>query len=257
MSAEQNPVQGTNAPPGRFGSAAPIKPFSSGHARAVWTIALLAIVAVTNIVGAGSSYSLYQSVRAGNRNPVAFSIGWVDWADNLAMVGSIVAFCLWTHRVYRNLPALGARGLRYTPGWAVGWLFVPFANLVVPYFVFAEIWRNSIPTPADGTKGNAKRISPLLIGWWILNILPVVVLIAGIVWMVVATLGFIGGQGPIEPGKAAQLISDRLENLFLLGAIVLPLISAVAAILAIFVVARIDKNQRSRHRLTGDAIGAK
>ena len=150
-----------------------------------------------------------------------------------------------------------ARGLRYTPGWAVGWLFVPFANLVVPYFVFTEIWRNSIPATADASDGSAKRSSPLLIGWWIVNILPFVILVAGLAWMVAVTLGFTGGPGPIEPGKAAQLISDRLEDLFLLGAIVLPLMSAVAAILAIFVVARIDKNQRARHRLTGDASGAK
>ena len=86
-----------------------------------------------------------------------------------------------------------------------------------------------------------------------MNILPFVILVAGLAWMVAVTLGFTGGPGPIEPGKVPQLISDRLEDLFLLGAIVLPLMSAVAAILAIFVVARIDKNQRARHRLTGDA----
>jgi len=219
-------------------------------------MALLAVVAVTNIFSAGSSYLLYRSVMADNRNPVVFTGGWVDWADNLAMVGSIVAFCMWTHRVYRNLPALGARGLRYTPGWAVGWLLVPFANLVVPYFVFVEIWKNSVPAPADATEGGVKRTSPLLIGWWIVNILPFVVLIAGVVWFVVATLGFIGGRGPIEPGKAAQLISDRLENLFLLGAIVLPFMSSVAAVLAIFVVARIDRNQQARYDLIRKAAGA-
>jgi Domain of unknown function (DUF4328) len=31
-----------------------------------------------------------------------------------------IVFLMWIHRAYSNLPALGARNLETSPGWAVG-----------------------------------------------------------------------------------------------------------------------------------------
>ena len=57
--------------------------------------------------------------------------------------------------------ALGSPGLRFTPGWAVGWYFVPIANLWKPYQAMKEIWR------ASKNPGNwqAETTSGFL-GWW-------------------------------------------------------------------------------------------
>ena len=63
----------------------------------------------------------------------------------ITFVVTVVAFLLWLHRCYENLAALGERGLRFTPGWAVGWWFIPFANLVRPYQVMRELWRRVAP----------------------------------------------------------------------------------------------------------------
>lgn len=229
MSAEPNPFRSSSMPPRQFGGAPPvipatIKPFESGHKRAVWTMALLAVAALTSVASAGANYSLYRSVMAGNRNPAVAGGGAIDWANNLAIVGAIAAFCMWTHRVYRNLPALGARGLRYTPAWAVGWLFVPFVNLVIPFFVFSEIWRHSIPAPTDSAGQRGQRVSPLLVGWWIVNILPFVLLLIGIALVGVSTKLFVSlpfGGPPVALisgfvaavatlGGAVGLIFDRV-----------------------------------------------
>jgi hypothetical protein len=223
-------------PPRQFGGAPPvipatIKPFESGHKRAVWTMALLAVAALTSIASAGANYSLYRSVMAGNRNPAIAGGGAIDWANNLAIASAIAAFCMWTHRVYRNLPALGARGLRYTPAWAVGWLFVPLVNLVVPFFVFSEIWRHSIPAPTDSAGQRGQRVSPLLVGWWIVNILPFVLLLIGCVALVVA------------------MLNAPLVKWFFLVTVLVPLTGGAAAILAIFVVRRIDKNQQAKFEM--------
>src|SRR5437868_6687462 len=49
-----------------------------------------------------------------------------------------VLFLRWIHRANRNARALGAQGMRFTPGWAVGWYFIPIASLWKPYQAMKE-----------------------------------------------------------------------------------------------------------------------
>ncbi len=46
-----------------------------------------------------------------------------------------VLFLIWVYRANRNAHCLGAEGMEYSPGWSVGWFFVPVACLVMPYNV--------------------------------------------------------------------------------------------------------------------------
>jgi hypothetical protein len=67
----------------------------------------------------------------------------IGGAGLVAVVGSLTAalfFCLWLHRAAKNLPALGRGGMQFTPGWSVGWFFIPFANLVKPLAAVSELW---------------------------------------------------------------------------------------------------------------------
>ena len=72
-------------------------------------------------------------------------VGLLSLVEVLARLATIVVFLIWLHRVYSNLSALQARDLEFTPGWAVGWWFIPFANLIKPYQVVTEAWRESDP----------------------------------------------------------------------------------------------------------------
>lgn len=56
-----------------------------------------------------------------------------------------IFFFLWIYRAYSNLSPLKARNLEFSPGWAVGWWFIPFANLVKSYQVVRELWTSSDP----------------------------------------------------------------------------------------------------------------
>jgi hypothetical protein len=77
-----------------------------------------------------------------------------------------VCFLVWIHRAYRNLPALGAQLMRFTPGWAVGWWFVPIAVMWRGYQVTRELWILSQPAQAVLPTGERiQRRAPLL-GWW-------------------------------------------------------------------------------------------
>jgi hypothetical protein len=73
----------------------------------------------------------------------------------------LLLFMFWVYRANRNARALGARDMRYTPGWSVGWFFVPFANLVMPFKVMREIWQAS-----SGPGNPDARPSAAIVGWW-------------------------------------------------------------------------------------------
>jgi hypothetical protein len=63
----------------------------------------------------------------------------------IGLVGMAVAVPLWTRRCHRNLASLGASTSRWSPAWAVGAWFIPFASLVICYDVVREIWLGSGP----------------------------------------------------------------------------------------------------------------
>jgi len=82
---------------------------------------------------------------------------------------AIVLFLTWFHRAATNLRAFGQQGLEYTPGWCIGWWFVPFANLVKPFHAMKEVWRASDPDAVGANDFWAWRTSPLAstMGlWW-------------------------------------------------------------------------------------------
>lgn len=70
-------------------------------------------------------------------------------------------FSLWIYRVAVNARALGATGFKITPGWAIGWYFLPIANLWMPYKAMSEIWRAS-----RNPMGWQANRSGEFLGWW-------------------------------------------------------------------------------------------
>jgi len=82
-----------------------------------------------------------------------------------AFVMFLVFFLLWEYRAYKNLPALDAREMRFSPGGSVGWYFCPIANLWKPFQAMSDIWQGS----DSRTIRNGGAISGELIGmWWTL-----------------------------------------------------------------------------------------
>jgi serine/threonine protein kinase len=73
----------------------------------------------------------------------------------------------WFRRAYRNLPALGARRLRYRPWWAVGAWLLPVFSLFRPKQLLNDIWRASDPSlPPDQAAAWRGRPVAELLGWW-------------------------------------------------------------------------------------------
>jgi hypothetical protein len=63
--------------------------------------------------------------------------------EGVGLLVSIIAVAMWIHRAHANLYEAGAEGLQFTPGWAVGWYFIPFANLFKPFQAMRELWTRS------------------------------------------------------------------------------------------------------------------
>ena len=137
-----------------------------------WVVAMLAVTAVIDILGvvsllierslvldslAGRPVSIEEAVASDNR--VEAIGGWTL----IALLVTAVLWCIWQHRAHSNLRSFGRIGLSYTPGWAVGWWFIPFASLWKPLGAMSELWKASEPT--DDPKG-WWRARP----WWVLGL---------------------------------------------------------------------------------------
>ncbi len=72
-----------------------------------------------------------------------------------------IAFLKWIHRANLNCRGFGAQGMKFTPGWSVGYFFIPFLNLVRPYQAMKEIWKVS-----QNPSGWQSASTSSLLGWW-------------------------------------------------------------------------------------------
>src|SRR5215510_3009005 len=78
------------------------------------------------------------------------------------LVVLIALFCIWIYRDNYNARQLGATDMQFSPGWAVGWYFIPIANLWKPYQAMREIWQASA-MPGSWQQQPRGPILPL---WW-------------------------------------------------------------------------------------------
>ena len=86
----------------------------------------------------------------------------VCWFAVYAFTAAMV--CIFMYQANGNVRALGASELRISPGWSVGWWFIPFANLVKPVQSMSEIYRASIKPRGKSWKTVATPATVAV--WW-------------------------------------------------------------------------------------------
>lgn len=146
---------------------------------------ILVVGLVSDAVGLLASVgqlSLVQGIAAGE----FFTDAEIDRSDNFVIATEViqlatalvtaVVWVIWFRRLYRNLTPLGARALRFKPGWAVGAWFVPLLSLVRPKAIMDDIWRASDPELPDtaGTVWHEAPVPWFLHVWWGLFLLSLV-----------------------------------------------------------------------------------
>jgi hypothetical protein len=109
------------------------------------------------------------------KNPVPENLGIILVLGLLGLltggvaIGTYVVFLLWMHQAAKNVRAFGQQGLEHTPGWCVGWWFIPFASLWKPFTAMREIWKASDPEtvgPRAAMDWRAAPVPPTMPAWW-------------------------------------------------------------------------------------------
>lgn len=146
------------------------------------------------------------------------TISLVNAANFALFFLTAILFLRWVHRANDNARRLGAVGMQFTPGWAIGWYFVPFASLAMPYLVMKETW-NASASPADWRSLGG---DPIVRWWWGLfvawNVAASVVTVASFSFEVsvedtilFARLLMVSDASAIAAGIAALLLVTRLR----------------------------------------------
>ena len=212
--------------------------YKSGHGRAQWATILLAAGVLIDVLIVASLFSqadLLSRIMAGFTVTEAEAIANDDRLNNLAAVqtfvflGSAAAFLMWLDRARRNLPAFGARDLKYSPAWVLFGFVVPILSLFVPYQVVAEVWRASDPSANTASPPSRGRlpVTPIIGWWWALW------LIANIVARFVSTI--------IQEAETLDQLMSSTQ-----GVIISEVLRMAAAMLAILVVKAVDARQEEK-----------
>jgi hypothetical protein len=116
------------------------------------TIALYAYMVTKALVAL-----LRFTTGASNGDPLlgVASLGFV-----VALIASYILVGMWIYRANANAHSFSS-DMSITPGWSIGWFFVPFACLVMPYRGVQETWRES-----HERAGRFEEVDSSLLGWW-------------------------------------------------------------------------------------------
>jgi len=154
---------------------------------------------------------------------IVFGVGLLSFFTFLV---SAFLFCKWISQANRNLEELGAKDLEFSPGWCIGWFFIPIANWFKPLQAVKEIFVES-GTPEQ----NAKEIDGemYLYGWWTFWILSLIVMRSG------------SAFSRNIPDTAPTAIIREHYSL-----IITDIFLSIAAVLAIQVITRIQRRQEAK-----------
>jgi hypothetical protein len=221
------------------------RPFRPAGGLTIAAKVLLALNLLMSVVLLGSEFLQYRlATRLVQGEEVPFVeldsndarqmiLGLLHFAIYLA---TIVVFLMWFYRVHSNLEPLGARGLSYSSGYAVGCWFIPFLNLVRPAQVAQEIWRNSDPNAVSDGISREGPSSALIGLWWI-------------VWIISNIIANISVRMAWSVNSPETLLTATAAGM------IAEVASIIAALLALSVVFAIDARQSARASALQAALG--
>jgi hypothetical protein len=121
-------------------------------------------LAAAIVIGIYEYYSYTHLPVGYNSNedilPVDIATGIIALVQMVLSIWLFIAFFRFLHRVSKNLRFKFQKEMKFTPGWTVGYFFIPILNLFKPYQAIKEMWT---------TANNNKPINAaLLSNWWVL-----------------------------------------------------------------------------------------
>lgn len=212
-------------------------PYESGNVRAKMAMLLVGCCMLVYGVMIFARYNRLEALERENISMINDAdqlVNMITLALMAVGIASAVTYLMWMHRAYRNLPSLGQHKLKMTPGWAVGYWFIPIINLFRPYQAMADIWKGSCP---EGIIPGSKSSPPSTVNiWWM----------GYIILGVVNIFGNIIFQGGIMGRRISEVIRGETILIWaLFGGIILGGIT-------IMMIFQIDKNQTKRCKILSE-----
>jgi len=210
-----------------------LEPYESSRPRAYVAMSLFAVNILMHLIAVVSVfmqidllYKVMEETTQVTREQVLANDAREALVHYLVFASYIVTaigFLIWVYRAYKNLRPLGANP-DTTPGWAVGYFFIPILNLFRPFQIFQEMWRESDPETvvASGIRPMHAFIedsskSLLVIFWWGL-------------WLLLNIMGWIA----FSWNRNAQILNDYiLASWINMASDLLTMIAAIACIIII------------------------
>ncbi|HET7664389.1 MAG TPA: DUF4328 domain-containing protein [Rhodanobacteraceae bacterium] len=212
-----------------------LKPFRNPEKLTQWLEYLLYSCIVIGIVAVLSDvlqYRLLEDFKSGVYTSAATATiaavandtrqQWIAGIRISIMLTTTVLFAMWIYRAASNARALGAKDMTFTPGWAVGYYFIPILCLWYPYQAMKEIWKAS---KAPDAWEAAKRGSVL--PWW---------------WLFYLLSGIFGYIVLMVAKAAHDLDSLRIASVFMAVSCT---INAISTIIAVVLVKQVHQMQMS------------
>jgi hypothetical protein len=193
------------------------RPSSARGSVATALLLLMALLAAASALHFFSAFDLAdRAARAALRPGEAAAFD--DLTQTLArleLAGSVltgIAWFVWLHRGVANARSLGVQTAA-TPGWSVGWWFIPFANLVKPYRILRSLF------------GGVVSGSSTIVGFW---------------WGCYLLAGLVGNFAALQHPETLAALRVYAGSFLLTD-----VLRVAAAILAALMVWRIDEGTES------------
>lgn len=135
---------------------------------AAFSIYAVILIYALTVVGELLELGGGVDINSPDPDPLTMAYLAVLLANFAAFIGSVIAVAMWIHRAHANLHEAGYEPLTFTPGWAVGWYFIPIANLFKPFQAMRELWTTSLGV-SDSYSASAPGNLSLWWGFWIVG----------------------------------------------------------------------------------------
>lgn len=211
--------------------------YASVHRRAKWVIGFFVVMIVGSLLAAAISL---WTINLGSRclagaacTPAeAQALELSEMVLGIVQFGvfwaTSIMFLVWLHGAYKYTSTFASTPLQFTPGWAVGWWFVPILSWWKPYQAMRELWQASMPSADSTNPAQPPKFARMLVWWWVAYLTMNAV-------SAIETRSY----------NAASTVNDIINASWIsMGSIG---VTIVAAMLTIYVVRTIDRFQAMDH----------
>ena len=116
-----------------------------------------------------SLYSYDEFILLSDKNDIR--VGIISLLYSVLLFLSFILIGRWLYVSAKNNHLYEVKNLKFKPGWAIGWYFIPFANLIMPYRSMKETYKASFKRDDWESISVPYDIPIWWITWLITNIL--------------------------------------------------------------------------------------